>query len=209
MPGCVAPYTVVGDGSGVDWTAGGNTTTVTTNCGVYAGACEPGAYYLPTTYNSTNPFTVFNGVDLNGIWTIIITDNIISDNGVLNTWGLTFPADCYDDLESVTPDLVTATWTGGGTVPVTTQSTSSTVITDPGPDLCPGSSVCQGTELTNSPMVGPFVTPGAYTYTLTVVDEFGCEYEQDVVVTATCTTSCILTLDTANNDQIYLSLIHI
>jgi hypothetical protein len=70
VPGCVAPYTVVGDGSGVDWTAGGNTTTVTTNCGVYAGACEPGAYYLPTTYNSTNPFTVFNkpkfgSVDIN------------------------------------------------------------------------------------------------------------------------------------------------
>ncbi|WP_375240005.1 PKD domain-containing protein, partial [Aurantibacter sp.] len=202
VPGCTATYTVVASGGTDDWTTAtqlGAPPTVNGTC-AYTGVCEIGDYYDPSLiYNSTNPFSSLDGADLNGSWTLQITDNIGFDDGVIDTWSLTFPASCYTTLETVTPDLVTATWTGGGAVPVGAQSTTSAVVTDPGPDLCPGSATCQGTELTNSPTVGPFAIAGPYTYTLTVVDEFGCEYERDVVVTASC--DCLITLDTANNTQ--------
>ncbi|PHS03099.1 MAG: hypothetical protein COA88_16040, partial [Kordia sp.] len=199
VPGCPATYTVV-DAGGIDWTDAAAQTGVTSGCAGYTGVCDAsiGWAFAPVTYNSTNPFSGLDGSDLNGIWTIEITDHDINDDGTLESWSLSFPPACYS-LETVTPNLVTATWSGGGTVSIGAQSTTSTGVTDPGPDLCPGSVTCTGTQLTNSPTVGPFNTPAVHTYTLTIVDEFGCEYEQDVIVTATC--SCILTLDTANSSQ--------
>ncbi|MGB0897088.1 MAG: gliding motility-associated C-terminal domain-containing protein [Flavobacteriaceae bacterium] len=201
VPGCTAPYTVVGNNSGVNWDAPASQTTVTATCPDFAGPCENpgffGYYYVPTTYNSDSSFASLDGASLNGMWTLEITDHEINDDGVLKTWSLDFPQSCYS-LESVTPNLTTATWTGGGPA-LPAQNTTSTGITDPGPDACPTPGTCTGNELTNSPTVGPFMTPGTSTYTITVVDEFGCEYHKDVTVTASC--SCILTLDTANNNQ--------
>jgi gliding motility-associated-like protein len=202
VPGCIATYSVVGDNSGVVWDAAASQTTATVTCPDFAGPCENpgffgGYYYVPTTYNSDAPFSSLDGADLNGVWTLEITDHEINDDGVLKTWALDFPQSCYS-LETVTPDLTTATWTGGGpALPV--QSTTSSSVTDPGPDTCPTPGTCTGNELTNSPSVGPFMTAGTSTYTLTIVDEFGCEYHKDVTVTASC--NCSITLDTANNTQ--------
>ncbi|MGB1308589.1 MAG: PKD domain-containing protein, partial [Oceanihabitans sp.] len=194
-PGCSATYTVVNAG-GIAWNSAAAQTAATSGCPGYAGPCDPtiGWAFVPTTYNSSNPFTSLNGADLNGVWTIEIIDHEINDDGILDTWSLSFPPNCYS-LETVTPDLTTANWTHTGTGPaVPAQTTTITPVVDPaGSDTCPNPGTCTGTVLSNDITVGPFPTPGSFTYTLTVVDEFGCEFEHDVVVVASC--SCILTLD--------------
>jgi gliding motility-associated-like protein len=201
IPGCTENYIVVGDNTGILWTDTGNTTTESVSCDIYSGVCEPGEYYLPLTYESTEPFSNFDGGDLNGIWTLRITDTFILDNGVLNDWSITFPDECYSLLETVTPELVSAEWSHQGNGPaIPSQSTSSTIITNPGPDLCPASQNCDGTELTNNIEIGPFLTIGNYVYTITVQDEFGCEFSKDIVVNSTCN-NCTLNLETANNNQ--------
>ena len=93
VPGCVEQYSVVNSG-GVNWSAAGNTTTATTNCAIWGGACEAGDYYIGQTYNSLNSFSALIGANLNGVWTLKITDDQFSDDGVLSNWSLTFPTSC-------------------------------------------------------------------------------------------------------------------
>ncbi|KGO90064.1 hypothetical protein Q764_03075, partial [Flavobacterium suncheonense GH29-5 = DSM 17707] len=185
VPGCVATYTVVNSG-GVAWTAAGVTTTATSTCGTYGGACETGNYYISQTYNSTNPFSAFNGATMNGVWTLQVKDNLTLDDGVLSNWSLTFPASCYGSLQSATPDLTTATWSTTGSGPaVPAQTTTSTVVNNPGP-TCPPPGPCVGNSLANNVTIGPFPTAGSYVYSFTVTDEFGCQYRRNVTINVTC-----------------------
>ncbi|WP_117616428.1 PKD domain-containing protein, partial [Flavobacterium cauense] len=189
VPGCTATYSVVNSG-GASWTNVASTTAAppTTNglC-AYTGVCETGgSYYIPQTYTSTNPFTALNGAAMNGVWTLKVVDNISSDDGVLSNWSLTFPSSCYASLQTITPDLATATWTTSGSGPaVPAQTTTSTVVNNPGPS-CPPPGPCVGNQLTNNVTIGPFPTAGSYVYSFTVTDEFGCQYRRNVTVNATC-----------------------
>ncbi|MCE3279505.1 MAG: Protein of unknown function precursor [Bacteroidetes bacterium] len=185
VPGCGATYTVVGDGTGQSWTNYGAVigTTTTSPCAGYAGACEAGTYYRPITYNSTNSFAGFNGADLNGTWSLRVTDNAAQDDGTLFSWSLDFPTTCYSGLETVTPDMTTAVWSTTGTGPaIPSQTTSSAVVTDPGPGACPTPGTCLGNRLTNSINLGPFLTGGSFVYDFTATDEFGCQYQRSVTI---------------------------
>uniref|UniRef100_UPI00259875FC proprotein convertase P-domain-containing protein n=1 Tax=uncultured Flavobacterium sp. TaxID=165435 RepID=UPI00259875FC len=199
VPGCVANYTIVNTG-GIAWTAAtGVTTTTTTNCGVYTGACETGNYYIPQIYNSTNSFNALNGATMNGVWTLQIRDNLAIDDGVLTNWSLTFPSSCYSNLQTITPDLSTATWThigGGPSVPA--QTTTTTIVNNPGP-ACPSPGPCIGNQLNNNITIGPFPAPGSYVYSFTVTDEFGCQYKRDITVNALC--PCLLSLTSQVNSD--------
>ncbi|RTY90009.1 PKD domain-containing protein, partial [Flavobacterium sp. GSN2] len=195
IAGCGATYTVVNSG-GIAWPPGGTigTTTVSTACGTYTGSCQVGNYYIPQTYNSMNPFSVLNGADLNGVWSIRVTDNLNFDDGTLFNWSLSFPAACYASLQSVTPGITTATWSNGGSGPlVPAQTTTSTVVTNPGPGVCPAPGPCLGNQLANNITIGPFPNPGSFIYNLTAVDQFGCQYLRPVTVnvTAVCPTATI------------------
>ncbi|MEQ3662365.1 MAG: hypothetical protein ACJAYP_000665, partial [Flavobacterium sp.] len=204
VAGCPATYSVVNTG-GASWTAIGSTTaappTVNGTC-AYTGVCETGgSYYIPQTYTSTNPFTSLNGASLNGVWTLRVTDNISSDDGVLSNWSLTFPQACYANLLSETPDLVTANWTHTGAGPaVPAQTTTSVVVNNPGPS-CPAPGPCVGNELSNDINIGPFPTAGSFTYTFTVTDEYGCQYNRNVVVNVTCPCSLNLTSAAPTTNQ--------
>ncbi|MGX7668979.1 proprotein convertase P-domain-containing protein, partial [Flavobacterium pedocola] len=185
-PGCVAQYSVVNSG-GVAWTAAGATTTTTATCAVYTGTCEAASYYIPQTYNSTNPFTALNGATMNGVWTLQVRDNIGLDDGVLSNWSLTFPTSCYASLQTITPDLATATWSTTGSGPaVPAQTTTTTSAINPGPGACPPPGPCVGTQLANNVSIGPFTGAGSYVYSFTVTDEFGCQYRRNVTINATC-----------------------
>ncbi|TWH91773.1 PKD domain-containing protein, partial [Flavobacterium cheniae] len=193
VPGCGTTYTVVNTG-GVAWTAAGVTTTTTSTCAGYTGACETGSYYISQTYNSTNPFTAFNGAQLNGVWTIRISDNLNLDDGTLFNWSLTFPSSCYGSVDTITPDLSSAVWTTSGGAPsVPAQTTTTTVVNNPGPVACPTAGACVGNQLTNNITVGPFNTAGTFTYNFTVTDENGCQFLRSatVNVSGACATANI------------------
>ncbi|HSD14383.1 MAG TPA: PKD domain-containing protein, partial [Flavobacterium sp.] len=185
VPGCPANYSVVNSG-GVAWTAAGVTTATSANCGGYAGACEAGNYYIPQTYTSTNSFAALNGAAMNGTWTLRIYDQAALDDGFISGWSLVFPPACFGTLQSATPDLTTATWSTSGSGPaVPAQTTTSTVVNNPGPS-CPAPGPCVGNQLTNNVTIGPFTTAGSYVYSFTVTDEYGCQYRRSVTVNATC-----------------------
>uniref|UniRef100_UPI00404B3D27 PKD domain-containing protein n=1 Tax=Flavobacterium sp. TaxID=239 RepID=UPI00404B3D27 len=195
VPGCPATYTVVNSG-GVNWTAAGVTTVPPLNgtCS-YTGLCETGdGNFISQTYNSTNPFSSLDGADMNGVWTLRVRDNITFDDGTITGWSLAFPGSCYANAEFVTPDIASLTWSTSGAGPaVPTQTTTSTVVVDPGPGGCPTPGTCLGNQLTNNVSVGPFLSSGSFTYTLTAVDEFGCSYVRNVTVNvaAVCPTAAI------------------
>ena len=181
-PGCTARYEVA-DSGGANWGDVSALTGSTSNCTIYNGVCEGGNYYVPQLYNSVNSFNAIDGAELNGIWTLRIRDNLAQDDGVISAWSISFPQTCFGNSESVTPEIVSATWTHSGTGPaLPTQNTTNTAITDPGPDDCPVPGTCIGNQLINSPTIGPFTALGSYVYTLTAIDEFGCEYERDITV---------------------------
>ncbi len=203
VPGCVALYSVVNSGA-IDWTAAGVTTTATSNCATYTGTCESGNYFIAQTYNSNQSFAAFDGADLNGIWSLRITDNLAIDDGVLESWSLDFDTGCYVDLESVTPNLdmntTSGVWQHTGTGPaLPSQSPTSIAVTNPGPGDCPAGQTCEGNEITNNVVVGPFETGGeTHVYSFLVTDEFGCEYQQDVTINvADNCTQCSLDLYSA------------
>ncbi|WP_166426948.1 T9SS type B sorting domain-containing protein [Flavobacterium psychrotolerans] len=201
VPGCGANYTVVNSG-GFNWPSAGasGTTSATKTCASYTGSCGSGSYYKSQTYNSANPFSAFNGADLNGVWTIKITDNLKDDDGTLFSWSLDFPQTCYVSLATVTPNIATATWSHSGSGPVIpAQTTTSSVITNPGPGTCPSPGPCLGNKLTNSVSVGPFPTAGTFVYNSTAVDQFGCQYVNPVTVNVTCSSCPTATIKYAAN----------
>lgn len=115
----------------------------------------------PGTYSSVQPLSNLIGCPLNGQWTITFNDLLGIDNGFACDWGLSFDADLYPDLTVFTP------------VPGTSADSASWT----GPFLT--------TPDTNTPLVATSAPtgPGDYDYTLTVIDNFGCQYDTTVTVT--------------------------
>ncbi len=206
VAGCVAPYSVA-DSGGVAWTSAEATIPSTDAdigpCTDFAGPCQSGTYFKSQLFNSANPFSAFDGAPMNGVWQLRITDNLGIDDGVLSRWYLDFPLACYGTLETVTPDLVddsassaiSGMWTasGGPTLPI--QAPTFTTVVNPDPADCPSGETCEGTEVSNDISVGPFGPDDVnetYTYTFTVVDEFGGVYEE--LITITVSDNCNLEL---------------
>jgi gliding motility-associated-like protein len=74
-----------------------------------AGAAGLGT--LPAgTYSPSQSFAGLVGCQLNGDWTIAITDNLFSDNGFIFNWGINFNPSIYPSLNPFTPDTDTTFW---------------------------------------------------------------------------------------------------
>jgi hypothetical protein len=184
-PGCPRTYCVVSSGAATSITAM-PTSTAGSTCPDFGGPCEratSSVYYVAGTYNSQNNFNPFIGSPLNGTWTLRITDHLNLDDGWIHGWSITFPDACYKDVGTVTPDVTSVTWGGG----VTNTGSTTTNVTNPGPDLCPGSVICEGDQITRNGQVcyGAGVT-GSFNYPYTVTDEYGCIYSGTIGVTVTC-----------------------
>ena len=55
-------------------------------------------YLPPGTYTSYQPLSNFVGVPLNGLWTIIVTDDIPKNNGYIFNWSISLAADPPDSV---------------------------------------------------------------------------------------------------------------
>ncbi|MBU6159260.1 MAG: gliding motility-associated C-terminal domain-containing protein [Bacteroidetes bacterium] len=203
VAGCPATYTVVNSG-GASWTSSSSViTNSTTTCPSYSGPCDvksltgtPYNFFKPQNYTSEQSFSALNGSELNGVWSLVITDTKAEDDGVLKAWNLSFPNSCYATFSSVTPRLNEGKWKHTGSGPaVPANSSTRVVVTDPGPEACPIPGTCSGSKLTNSVPIGPFNDAGDFVYTYGVKDEYGCTYTKDVTVRVNCpVNNCILTL---------------
>jgi gliding motility-associated-like protein len=118
---------------------------------------------LPSgTYESVQPFGNLVGCPLNGTWTFTVTDLFAIDNGFLCDWSLAFDPSLFPSLTTFTPILGvnspdSAGWSGGGFIA--------------------GSTPTQGTAAP--------ANPGAYPYTFSVTDNFGCTYDTTITITVT------------------------
>ncbi|MDX1652294.1 MAG: proprotein convertase P-domain-containing protein, partial [Brumimicrobium sp.] len=105
-------------------------------------------------YESDNPLSGLVGCDMNGDWTLIITDNLASDNGFIFDWSINFDPGILPPAITFTPSIVSDGWQAdptivGGTNPITVEPTAS----------------------------------GAACYTYVVTDDFGCTYDTTVCIT--------------------------
>lgn len=115
----------------------------------------------PGDYASIQPLTGLLGCPLNGTWSILFTDNWGADDGTLFSFAVNVSPSLYEDIEEfsveVDPDPSNSYWE---------TPAPHGVISNNNNDL--------------------FVEPtsgGVYTYTYTVIDNFGCVNDSTVTVT--------------------------
>lgn len=138
-------------GTLVDEIDGGNTTP--------AGEPEADAA-LPGQYTSEGSFGGLIGSDLNGNWTLSITDDQGSDDGFIESWYFNINPLLYPDIVSFTPiygaGADSTYWSGPGIVSM-----------DPGADTA---------------VVSPSAV-GANDFTYTVINDFGCTFDTTITIT--------------------------
>ncbi len=126
--------------------------------GVFTFGNGPGTYidsYVPEgNYRSINPLSALVGSPLNGIWKIRITDNFPEDNGYIFSWNLNFDPSIKPADLSFTPTIVTESWDADASI---TNTIGNTITVQP-------------------------ATSGTHCYTYRVVDDFGCEYTEQVCI---------------------------
>lgn len=184
VPGCPAPYHIVNSG-GLDWLNANSETNFNQSCSNFSNCYTGRPYYRQDEqFNSSQPLTNLIGAELNGVWTLRIVDYWGGDDGFLESWSISFPGECYNDLATETPILSGGLWSSDGNGPEVpaVQNIQDIIYTPIGLDPCPGETNCDGNMLINSVQVGPFNQAGTYTYTFTVTDEFGCTFEKTVDV---------------------------
>ncbi|MBR9915436.1 MAG: PKD domain-containing protein, partial [Algicola sp.] len=143
-------------GVGADYCFSMSGTTLLQNANtITAGSNPPNASWEPGTYLPVESFANLVGSPLNGDWCIEIVDNLAIDNGYVFSWGLNFDPNIQPPELSFTPTIVSESW---DTDPTITNVTGSTIT------------------------VAPPVA-GVYCYTYRVVDDFGCEYTEEVCIT--------------------------
>ncbi|MBV6405441.1 MAG: hypothetical protein GFGODING_02214 [Flavobacteriales bacterium] len=133
--------------------AAGNYTTST---------ITPGNSMTPGNYTSEDPFTDFVGCDLNGNWTLTITDNLYIDDGFIFSWWIEVDPALYPAVVEFTPSY-------GPGCDSTYWSGPDIVWQDPGCD---------------SVLVAP-AAAGTYDYLYTVTDDHGCTYDTTLTLTVT------------------------
>ncbi|WP_133610982.1 choice-of-anchor J domain-containing protein, partial [Flavobacterium cheniae] len=119
----------------------------TSNCGTPNGASINAGNYAPV-----QPFTNLIGSDLNGNWSLIITDNLGIDNGYIFDWSINFDSSLIPADYQFTPVITSTNWT-------------------PNPDI----TNISGNQITVTP-----TTVGTHCYTYNVTDDFGCTYSEQV-----------------------------
>jgi len=106
------------------------------------------------TYSSINSMNGLIGSSLNGSWTIRIIDNLSADNGYVFSWVLNFDPTIQPPDLSFTPTMVSEAWDANSTI---TSTDGNTITVQP-------------------------PTEGEFCYTYRALDDFGCEYSEEVCI---------------------------
>lgn len=113
-------------------------------------------------YQPIGAFTDLVGCPTNGVWTLTVVDNWAADDGVVFSFGLTLDPSLYPNLVQFTPQIGLSADSSFWNMPAPFASNVSAT----------------GDAMTISP-----TAPGSYTYTYTVIDNFGCTNDSSFVLT--------------------------
>ncbi|MDG5493076.1 PKD domain-containing protein, partial [Psychroserpens sp. SPM9] len=143
-------------GVGADYCFSMSATTLLQNANtITAGSNPPNNSWEPGTYLPVESFNALVGSPLNGDWCIEIVDNLSIDNGYIFSWGLNFDPNIQPPELSFTPAITSESWDAD---PSITNVTGNTITVAP-------------------------ATAGTHCYTYRVMDDFGCEYTEEVCIT--------------------------
>lgn len=122
----------------------------------------PGNSMAPGTYRPEDPFSVWDGCNLNGTWTVTVLDQLCIDDGVVFGVSMDINPALYPDVIEFTPTVGqgcdSSYWSG----PFITSTSPDCNIVTTIPD-----------------------TYGEYAYVYTVTDNFGCTYDTTFHLTVT------------------------
>ena len=121
----------------------------TSACGTPSSNSINAGNYMPV-----QPFTNLIGSQLNGNWSLIVTDNLLIDDGYIFSWGINFDNSILPTDYAFTPTIDSSNWT---------------------PD--PAIVATSGNTITVTP-----TTVGTNCYTYNVTDNFGCTYSEQVCI---------------------------
>ena len=172
--GCPLDDPAVGPGTGRTYCFTPAATTLLVNgptspCGTPSSASINAGNYMPV-----QPFTNLIGSQLNGNWSIIVTDNLGIDNGYIFNWSINFDNSILPTDYSFTPTIVNTFWSPSPSIASTTGQTISVLPT----------------------------AAGNHCYTYNAVDNFGCTYSQQVCIDVA--PGVTLTSNTANPLSVYV-----
>ena len=126
--------------------------------GTFTAGDGPNTYtddYIPAgSYSSHESFDELIGSQINGSWTLKITDNIDQDNGYVFGWNINFDSGLLQSGSVINPQIDQEFW-----------SPESDIIETNGNSI---------TILPNS--------EGQHCYTYNVIDNFGCEYSEQFCI---------------------------
>jgi len=112
-------------------------------------------------YEPIEPLNNLLGCPVNGVWTLTVIDNWAADDGTLFGFGINLDPDLYPDIETFEPQIGhgadSSYW--NAPAPYATISADGDIIS-----------------------INP-TAPGTFTYTYTVIDDFGCSNDTSVTVT--------------------------
>ncbi|NJN77973.1 MAG: PKD domain-containing protein, partial [Saprospiraceae bacterium] len=135
------------------WTPTAVGNTITDTIALPSVFIAPPGIYVPD-----QSFTNLLGCELNGIWTLNITDNLHQGDGYLYNWGIGFPASTYPSTESFVPQTITRQW-----LP------HSSIISNIGDSI-----------ITVVP-----TEAGTVAYTFMTTNDYGCSYDTTITVNVT------------------------
>ncbi|APY09083.1 hypothetical protein BWZ20_12560 [Winogradskyella sp. J14-2] len=118
------------------------------------GTNPPNNSWVPGTYLPFESFNGLLGTQLNGTWTIRVVDNLNIDNGYIFEWYMNFDPAIQPPELSFTPVITSEEWDADPTI----TNTNGNIITVTPPDA------------------------GQYCYTYRAMDDFGCEYTEEVCI---------------------------
>ena len=145
-------------GTGLTYCFTVDATTLLENANTQSGGTNPPyRTFVPGDYRPIGSFDNLIGTTLNGDWCLEIVDNLYQDNGFIFEWSLAFDPSIVPEGFSFTPVIVSESW-------------------DPSPDI-----ISQADGIAT---IQPSAE-GTNCYTYRIVDDFGCEYTQEVCVNVT------------------------
>ncbi|RIA08972.1 gliding motility-associated-like protein [Flavobacteriaceae bacterium MAR_2010_72] len=141
-------------GTGADYCFSMAASTLLENGATISAGTPAAPSWAPGTYLPKESFSNLVGSPLNGQWCLRIIDNLPIDSGYIFSWGMNFDPSVLPADLTFTPVITSEAWDTDSSI---TNTSGNTITVQP-------------------------ATAGTHCYTYRVVDDFGCEYTEQVCI---------------------------